>query len=100
MKLAVKGVEEIEITDPNKVCGTRKKLDPALLKKIRGQDFTSTDLKRMFGYAETTALCDTQLARHVEMAKKLKNPAKKIHWGPEHFSMGRSDERSIRWRVI
>ena len=86
MRLKVTGVEEIEITDPNRLCGHRKKLDKSFLQRLKGQDFTAVELKRMFGYAKTTALADTQLRYHLEAVnKKIRNPY---------------EEKATRWRVI
>lgn len=86
MRLRVKGVETVEITDPNRLCGPRKKLDQGLLQRLKGQDFTAVELKRMFGYAKTTALADTQLRNYVEAVnKKIRNPY---------------EEKATRWRVI
>lgn len=70
MRLKVTGVEEIVITDPNKLCGTRKRLDQSLLLKLKGQDFTARQLMSMFGYGVTTALQDTQLKRLIEPVEK------------------------------
>jgi len=92
MKLEVKGVETIEITDPNKLCGSRKRLDKELLQKIKGQDFTAKELKHMFGYGRNTALCDTQLASLVEPVSK------KLKWCNPHYA-SRSEEISTKWRV-
>jgi len=73
MRLKVAGIEEIVITDPNRVCGTRrprKYLDQNLLRTIKGQDFTAKELKSMFGYAKITSLQDTQLKNLIEPVKK------------------------------
>ena len=72
MRLKVTGIEEIVITDPNRLCGHRKKLDKNLLLKLKGQEFTAVQLKQMFGYSKTTALCDTQLADLVEAVNENK----------------------------
>ena len=86
MRLKVTGVEEIVITDPNRLCGHRKKLDKSLLQRLKGQDFTAVELKRMFGYAKTTALADTQLKHHLEAVnKKIRNLY---------------EEKATRWRFI
>lgn len=85
MRLKVTGVEEIVITDPNRVCGTRKHLDQNLLLKLKGQDFTAQELKAMFGYGTTTALADTQLKRLIEPVKGNK---RSIY-----------AEKSTRWRL-
>lgn len=92
MRLKVEGIEEIVITDPNKLCGTRKHLDKGLLLKIKGQDFTAKELKSMFGYAKTTALCDTQLTHYIE-------PVKNIGWKGHPMSISYVEERSTKWRV-
>jgi len=85
MRLNVTGVEEIEITDPNRLCGTRKKLDQSLLQKLKGQDFTAKELKSMFGYGMTTSLQDTQLKYLIEPVKKNISSL--------------YAERSTRWRI-
>lgn len=92
MKLKVRGIESIVITDPNRVCGTRKRLDQSLLQDIRGQAFTAAELKQMFGYAPNTALADTQLAHYIR-------PVKKMEWEPPNFDTSRVNERATRWRV-
>jgi len=92
MRLKVTGVETVEITDPNRLCGTRKKLDQALLRKLKGQDFTAVELKSMFGYGRTTALCDTQLTHYIESVKN-------IGWKGYPRSISRSEEKATRWRV-
>jgi len=85
MRLKVAGIEEIEITDPNKLCGTRKKLDQSLLQKIKGQDFAAEELKSMFGYRKVTSLHDTQLKHLIEPVKKnMRDPYA---------------EKSTRWRI-
>jgi len=89
MRLRVAGIEEIEITDPNKLCGKpRKKLDHRLLVKLKGQDFTATELKSMFGYGKTTALQDTQLKNLIEPVNKTLYRAKGFY-----------AEKSTRWRI-
>lgn len=93
MKLRVTGVETIQITDPDKVCGKRKNLDRQLLKSLQGREFSAKQLKQMFGYAENTALCDTQLASLVEPVKKGAAPH-----GPHHIT--RLEEKSTKWRVL
>lgn len=85
MRLKVIGVETVEITDPNRLCGTRKKLDQALLQKIKGQDFTAVELKSMFGYDRTTSLQDTQLKHLIEPVKKKMSSL--------------YAEKSTRWRI-
>ncbi|MBA7623237.1 hypothetical protein ES703_30630 [subsurface metagenome] len=92
MKLKVEGVETLEITDPNRLCGTRKKLNQALLREIKGQAFTAAELKQMFGYGKTTALCDTQLA-HLVVPVKLNRK-----WSYPH-SASYLEERSTKWRI-
>jgi len=85
MRLEVVGIEEIVITDPHKLCGTRKKLDQSLLQKLKGQDFTAVELKSMFGYGMTTSLQDTQLKHLIEPVKKrISSPYA---------------EKSTRWRI-
>jgi len=93
MRLNVAGIEEIVITDPNKLCGTRKKLDKSLLAQLKGQDFTAKELKSMFGYARNTALCDTQLTHYIESVKN-------IGWKGYPSSISRSEEKATRWRVL
>jgi len=90
-RLEVTGIEQVEITDPNQLCGTgkkeggtRKNLDQSLLQKIKGQDFTAEKLKSMFGYHKTTSLSDTQLKHLIEPVKKNISPYA---------------EKSTRWRV-
>jgi len=85
MRLRVAGIEEIEITDPNKLCGTRKKLDQPLLQKLKGQAFTAKELKSMFGYAKMTALQDTQLKHLIEPVNKKTGSL--------------YAEKSTRWRI-
>ncbi|MBA7658983.1 hypothetical protein ES703_66946 [subsurface metagenome] len=67
--LKVTGWETIEITDPEALCGRRKKIDKSLLEKLKGQTFPAPVLKQMFGYAQSTWLEDTQLKRHIERVK-------------------------------
>ena len=85
-RLEVAGIEEIEITDPNRLCGRpRKKLDQSLLQKIKGQNFTAIELKSMFGYRKMTSLQDTQLKHLIEPVKKnISSPYA---------------EKSTRWRI-
>ena len=92
MRLKVTGVEEIVITDPNRLCGHRKKLDKSLLQRLKGQDFTAKELKSMFGYATTTALCDTQLTHYIESVKN-------IGWKGRPYSISYVEERSTKWRI-
>lgn len=92
MKVSVRGIETLEITDPEKCCGHRKRLDKSLLQKIKGQDFTAKELKQMFGYGPNTALCDTQLAHIVEAVDKKKAPN-----APSWAS--RAEEKATRWRI-
>lgn len=92
MKLRINGVETLEITDPERCCGSRKKLNEALLRAIQGQAFTAKDLKSMFGYAPNTALCDTQLAHLVE-------PVDKNLAGKEPRYASRAEEKSTKWRI-
>lgn len=93
MKLKVTGVEAIEITDPDKLCGHRKHLDKALLQKLKGQAFTAKELKQMFGYGPNTALCDTQLSNLVEAVDKKKAPHH-----PRYASY--VEERSTKWKIL
>lgn len=92
MRLKVTGVETVEITDPNKLCGHRKRLDKNLLQRLKGQDFTAAELKQMFGYAKNTALCDTQLTHHIASVKN-------IGWKGYPNSISRSEEKATLWRV-
>jgi len=86
MRLKVAGIEEIVITDPNRFCGHRKKLDKSLLQRLKGQDFTAKELKSMFGYGMVTSLQDTQLKHLIEPVKKnISSPYA---------------EKSTRWRVL
>ncbi len=86
MRLRVTGIEEIEITDPKKLCGKpRKKLDHRLLAKLKGQDFTAKELKSMFGYGKMTALQDTQLKNLIEPVNKRISSL--------------YAEKSTRWRI-
>jgi len=99
MRLRVAGIEAIEITDPDNLCGTgkilggprkglggtRKKLDQSLLQQLTGQDFTAEQLKSMFGYSKVTSLQDTQLKHLIEPVKKnMRDPYA---------------EKSTRWRI-
>jgi len=84
LRLKVAGVEEIVITDPNRLCGHRKKLDKSLLQRLKGQDFTAKELKSMFGYDMTTSLQDTQLKHLIEPVKKISSLYA---------------EKSTRWRL-
>lgn len=92
MKVSVRGIEILEITDPERCCGSRKKLDETLLRAIQGKAFTAKELKSMFGYAPNTALCDTQLAHLVEPVELGRE------WKyPHHASY--VEERSTKWRI-
>lgn len=83
MKLKVTGVETIVITDPARLIRHRKHLDPAILQELRGQVLTTDELKGHFGYARTTALADTQLARHIELVddkRRVSITASRARW--------------------
>ncbi len=86
MRLDVAGIEEIVITDPNKLCGRpRKKLDQSRLQRLKGQTFTAQELKCMFGYNVKTSLEDTQLKHLIEpVEKNISSPYA---------------EKSTRWRI-
>ena len=73
-RLKVAGVENIEITDPGRLTGRRKKIEPLVLQRLKGQRFNAAQLKSIFGYASTTALADTVLVKYIEPVEKdLKN---------------------------
>lgn len=82
LRLKVAGIVEIEITDPNMLCGKpRKKLDRVLLSKLKGQDFTTVELKSMFGYGDKTSLQDTQLKPFIELVEENSiKTAKSTRW--------------------
>lgn len=86
MRLKVTGVEAIEITDPGSHMGRRKHIDPGVLQELKGQTLTTEELKGRFGYARTTALCDTQLKHLVEPVNQRKG---------EPYS-----EKRTLWRVL
>jgi len=83
MRLEVRGVETIEITDPARLIRRRKHIDLEVLGKLRGQTLTAEELKGRFGYARTTALADTQLARHIELVddkRRVSITASRARW--------------------
>ncbi len=87
MRLQVTGVETLEVVVPVGYRRKRKVIDPAALDKLRGRTFTTEEIKNLFGYARTTALVDTQLARHIEQVDEGKRNLPATNAG-------------ARWRVI
>ncbi len=87
MRLQVTGVESLEVVVPRGYRTKKKVIDPAALDKLRGRDFTTQEVKDLFGYARTTALADTQLRHHIEQVDEGKRTLPATNTG-------------ARWRVI
>ncbi len=87
MRLLVTGVETLEVVVPRGYRTRKKVIDQAALDKLRGRTFTTEELKDLFGYAKTTALCDTQLGRYIEQVDEGKRKPPATNAG-------------ARWRVL
>jgi hypothetical protein len=93
VRLQVRGVEKITVTDPKKKTGYRKTLDQGLLKRLKGQEFTAAELKQLFGYVQNTLLTDTQLIKLLEPV----DPSVIEHYPSWVTSV---EEKSTKWRVL